>query len=296
MLLTILDSLTFLLFVLFTQHNNILINGLSTKEIINNTDLYVNDNNNSSNKSYVEEDEELTTEIIKEEAIPYIKHSEAQRFKLKEDGFLDKALLDLNLKYCQRPARCYKLNQSTCFGAKLPYDSSTLDLTDLKTQEEVEDKLKLYEYLKYIPKCWAVIQPFLCALYMPKCKNGTVDLPSREMCKITLGPCKIFYNTTILPELLKCNDERLFPSKCKNVIHELKFNTTGQCMDPLIKTEQPDWFYPGTFNNIYLDHSLIVHLQTSKDVAYVVRMPYTHKQNTIRYINWLPIAYYCAYS
>lgn len=30
----------------------------------------------------------------------------------------------------------------------------------------------------YIPRCWAVIQPFLCSLYMPKCENGLVDLPS----------------------------------------------------------------------------------------------------------------------
>lgn len=193
---------------------------------------------------------EFTTENISSEIIPHIKHSEAQRFRLKDERFLDKSLLDLNLKYCQRPARCYKLNYSTCFGAKLPYESSTLDLTDLKNQEEVQEKLHLYEYLRYIPKCWAVIQPFLCALYMPKCKNETVDLPSMEMCKITLGPCKIFYNTTILPELLRCNDQRLFPSKCKNVIHELKFNTTGSCMDPLVKTEQTDWFYPGKYIRI----------------------------------------------
>lgn len=204
-----------------------------------------NINTEKTNKKLNESEFQIENTSISPDVIPHVRHSESKRFRSNDDRFLDKSLLDLNLKYCQRPAKCQKLNYTTCFGAKLPYDSSTLDLTDLKTQEEAQEKLLLYKYLRYIPKCWAVIQPFLCALYMPKCKNDTVDLPSREMCKITLGPCKIFYNTTIFPELLRCNDERLFPSKCKNVIHELKFNTTGYCMDPLVKTEQQDWFYPG---------------------------------------------------
>lgn len=198
------------------------------------------ENRNISNFNLLLEDDFKSTEIT-----PHVRHSEAKRFRLKDDRFLDKSLLDLNITYCQRPAQCQVLNHSTCFGAKLPYHSTTLDLTDLKTQEEAQEKLQLYEYLRYIPKCWAVIQPFLCALYMPKCAEGMVDLPSREMCRITLGPCKILYNTTIFPEFMRCDDEILFPSKCKNDIHELKFNTTGYCMEPLVRTEHPEWFYPG---------------------------------------------------
>lgn len=156
---------------------------------------------------------------------------------------LDK--FDLPLRYCPKEAKCQGLKYSTCMGARLPYHSTTLELTDLATQEEVQEKLNLFDYVRYVPKCWAVIQPFLCALYMPKCENGTVDLPSREMCRITLEPCKIFYNSSIFPKFLNCDDERIFPSKCKNDVHELKFNTTGFCMKPLVKTDQQDWFYPG---------------------------------------------------
>ncbi|XP_017776095.1 PREDICTED: protein smoothened isoform X2 [Nicrophorus vespilloides] len=165
-----------------------------------------------------------------------------KRYRSNE-SYIDKSLIDLDLKYCQRPARCESLKHQTCMGSKLPYQSTTLDLTDLMSQEEVQEKLMTYQYLRYIPKCWAVIQPFLCALYMPKCENDMVNLPSELMCKITLGPCKILYNASIFPEFMRCEDERLFPSQCKNDVHKLKFNTTGFCMEPLVRTEQANWFY-----------------------------------------------------
>jgi smoothened protein len=41
-----------------------------------------------------------------------------------------------------------------------------------------------WQNLKSVPKCWAVIQPFLCALYMPRCENGTVELPSQVHAKL----------------------------------------------------------------------------------------------------------------
>nr|CAI5822276.1 unnamed protein product [Callosobruchus analis] len=173
------------------------------------------------------------------ESIPHIRHRELKKPKDTNSRYLD----DFR-DYCQRPAKCEVLNYTTCMGAKLPYHSTTLDLTDLKSQENVQEKLQLYQYLHFIPNCWAVIQPFLCALYMPKCEKGKVDLPSREMCRITLEPCKILYNSSLFPEFLNCEDERLFPPRCKNDIQEMKFNTTGYCMDPLVKTDKPDWWYP----------------------------------------------------
>ncbi|CAG9859679.1 unnamed protein product [Phyllotreta striolata] len=147
-------------------------------------------------------------------------------------------------QYCQKPAKCEHSNYTTCMGSRIPYRTTTLDLIDLNHQEQVQEKLQSYGYLRFVPKCWAVIQPLLCALYMPKCEDHKVDLPSYEMCKITLEPCKIFYNSSILPEFLHCEDRNLFPTnKCKNDIHDVRFNTTGYCMDPLIKTDKPEWWY-----------------------------------------------------
>ncbi|CAG9773620.1 unnamed protein product [Ceutorhynchus assimilis] len=181
---------------------------------------------------------------------PYIRHKEPYKSK-GSNRHLDKSMYDINhnpINYCRRSAKCQPLQNNHCMGSKLPYLWTTLDLTDLNSQAKVQEKLQLYEqYLRYIPKCWAVIQPFLCAMYMPKCNNGTegtetVDLPSREMCKITLQPCKLIYNSTVFPEFFNCEDERLFPSMCKNDIHEMKFNITGYCMDPLIETDKPEWW------------------------------------------------------
>lgn len=214
--------------------------------------------------------ENTTNSFINKELklIPYIRHTEPK--KLINNVYADPTTFD----YCPREAKCERLNNTTCLGAKLPYYGTTLQLTDLKTQEQVQETLKLYENLRFIPKCWAVIQPFLCALYMPKCENGYVHLPSREMCRITLEPCKILYNTSIFPQLINCEDETLFPSMCRNDIHELKFNTTGFCMDPLVKTDKPEWFYPDVEgcalrckDSLYTENE---HYQIHKLLAYCV--------------------------
>lgn len=71
-----------------------------------------------------------------------------------------------------------------------------------------------------------------------------VYLPSLEMCRITLEPCRIFYNTSFFPEYLKCNETH-FPSKCNNDVREMKFNLTGQCLDPLVPAESSVSYHPG---------------------------------------------------
>ncbi|ENN70504.1 hypothetical protein YQE_12680, partial [Dendroctonus ponderosae] len=174
--------------------------------------------------------------------IPHNRHRDP--FKGQADRYLENSLYEQKPLYCRRDAECQPLETTKCMGAKLPYQSTTLDLIDLASQAKVQEKLQIYEqYLRYIPKCWAVIQPFLCALYMPKCENGQVDLPSEQMCKITMKPCKLIYNSSVFPEFFNCEDERLFPPKCKNDIHEMKFNITGHCMNPLIETDKPDWWF-----------------------------------------------------
>lgn len=72
---------------------------------------------------------------------------------------------------------------------------------------------------------------------MPKCVNNTVDLPSQEMCKMVLGPCRMLLNHTIWPSFAKCDNTKLFPPLCKNDIREMKFNTSGKCLKPLVSTD-----------------------------------------------------------
>ncbi|XP_012247281.1 protein smoothened isoform X2 [Bombus impatiens] len=139
---------------------------------------------------------------------------------------------------CHRAAKCVEMQRSTCMGTRLSYTTTTLDLIpEHVTQDIVEEKLHVLQALRHMPKCWAVVQPFLCSIFMPKCINDTVDLPSQEMCKMVSGPCRIVFNHTIWPSFVKCENTDLFPRLCKNDIRELKFNISGKCLKPLVPTD-----------------------------------------------------------
>lgn len=168
---------------------------------------------------------------------------------LGKKGNDDKAWFDgreMRHIYCVRPARCELLPHRNCFGSVLPYNYTSLDLTDSYSLEHTYDRMYAYQAIKHVPKCWAVIQPFLCAVFMPKCEeiNGKqlVYLPSLEMCRKTQEPCRILYNTSYFPDFLKCKEE-LFPSKCNNDVREMKFNATGQCLSPMVPADNPANYY-----------------------------------------------------
>lgn len=65
----------------------------------------------------------------------HLKYNELKWLRSKDERYLDKSLRDLD--YCKRPGKCEVLNYTSCMGSKLPYESSTLDLTNLKSQNEV---------------------------------------------------------------------------------------------------------------------------------------------------------------
>lgn len=150
--------------------------------------------------------------------------------------------------YCVKKVagKCEELKSKFCFGATFAYPATSLDLTMAYSQEEAFETLYSYQALRHVPKCWAAIQPFLCSVFLPKCEkiNGTdmLYLPSLEMCKITVEPCRILYNTSYFPEFLKCKESR-FPSKCNNDVREMKFNLTGKCLKPLVRTDAPANYY-----------------------------------------------------
>lgn len=150
--------------------------------------------------------------------------------------------------YCIRKAatKCENITSEICYGAKLPYTRISLDLTNSYSQEEVREKLYSYEALRHVPKCWAVVQTFLCSVFLPKCEDidgeDYIYLPSLEWCKSTMEPCRIMYNTPYFPDFLKCKEDR-FPSKCNNDIRMMKFNLTGKCAEPLVQTDISKNYY-----------------------------------------------------
>ena len=127
-------------------------------------------------------------------------------------------------KQCKRAANCTALTQSTCLGVKLPYTSTSTDLAwDSSTQQEIQEKLTLWGGLRNAPKCWEVIQPLLCAVYMPRCENDTIELISKDICEKTRGPCKIVETYQgAWPEFLKCGQSH-FRSDCKSVSRLISF-------------------------------------------------------------------------
>lgn len=144
---------------------------------------------------------------------------------------------------CKKTSTCESLKYNTCLGSPLPYSQTSIILAeDSSSQEETHEKLILWSGLRNAPRCWDVIQPLLCAIYMPKCENGKVELPSQKLCQATRRPCAIVDRERGWPNFLKCTLDR-FPEGCPNEIQNIKFNSSGQCEAPLVRTDnQKSWY------------------------------------------------------
>lgn len=119
--------------------------------------------------------------------------------------------------------QCEKLEERTCFGSSLDFNFTTTALvTDSQTQLDIRDKLKQWEGLKFLSRCWSVLQPLLCQVYKPRCHNSSVQLPCREQCLATRTPCSVVerYNEE-WPEFLKCERFPLGGCKGGSVSREL---------------------------------------------------------------------------
>jgi len=111
---------------------------------------------------------------------------------------------------------CEKLQKNSCLGSTLPYSHTSLALiNDSNTQADVQNMLDLWAGLRHAPKCWDVIQPLLCAVYMPECNMSTsgnfVYLPGKELCVVTREPCRIVKSTRGWPAFLQCNNRHFVP-------------------------------------------------------------------------------------
>ena len=138
---------------------------------------------------------------------------------------------------CSVNYRCELLEEQTCFGSRLDYNFTTTALvTDSQTQLEIKDNLKRWEGLKFLSRCWSVLQPLLCQVYKPRCHNSSAHLPCREQCLATRTPCNVVkrYNED-WPEFLKCERFPLGGCKGGSVSRELicviiKNKYHGECL------------------------------------------------------------------
>ncbi|CAG0918482.1 unnamed protein product [Notodromas monacha] len=157
--------------------------------------------------------------------------------------------------WCKKPAKSGKCERMIpglrCFDTELPYNFTSSDLSGM-TQQEAEHELKQWEPLKKIPKCWNVIQGFLCSVYFPKCSPEdppVVHYPSQKLCKITRGPCRLVAQMHGWPSYLSCENEDGSPkyaSQCKDELRDVKFNTTaGSCPPLMVPSAVESTWYPG---------------------------------------------------
>ncbi|XP_041636732.1 smoothened homolog [Cheilinus undulatus] len=169
---------------------------------------------------------------------------------------------------CKKTTTCEVLKYNTCLGSPLPYTHTSLILADdSSTQEEAFEKLTMWSGLRNAPRCWSVIQPLLCAVYMPKCENGRVELPSQTLCLATRRPCSIVDQERGWPNFLKCDQ---FPVGCSNEVQKLKFNTSGQCEAPLVKTDiQSSWYKDVEGCGIQCDNPLFTEEEHNDMHAYI---------------------------
>uniref|UniRef100_A0A3Q3JLR1 Smoothened, frizzled class receptor n=1 Tax=Monopterus albus TaxID=43700 RepID=A0A3Q3JLR1_MONAL len=169
---------------------------------------------------------------------------------------------------CKKTTTCEALKYNACLGSSLPYTHTSLILAeDSSTQEEAFEKLTMWSGLRNAPRCWSVIQPLLCAVYMPKCENGRVELPSQSLCLATRRPCSIVDQERGWPNFLKCDK---FPVGCSNEVQKLKFNTSGQCEAPLVKTDiQSSWYKDVEGCGIQCDNPLFTEEEHNDMHAYI---------------------------
>uniref|UniRef100_T1ISZ0 G-protein coupled receptors family 2 profile 2 domain-containing protein n=1 Tax=Strigamia maritima TaxID=126957 RepID=T1ISZ0_STRMM len=145
---------------------------------------------------------------------------------------------DVGGPVCKQQAQCENLHSNLCFGIALPYKQTSLSLLGSSmNQSEVQRQMQLWAGLSSVPRCWSVIRPLLCAVYMPRCENGSIDLPSYDLCRITRKRCRIVEVIENWPEFLKC-DKPHFKHQCKNEWREVKFNSsTARCAAPLVNSD-----------------------------------------------------------
>ena len=89
--------------------------------------------------------------------------------------------------------------------------------TGLSSVSDVYRDLEEWSRLRFLPRCWEVVQPLLCATFLPKCTNDTqnsVELPGYDLCAITRDACAIVGENNVWPDYLNC-DATHFQHGCR---------------------------------------------------------------------------------
>ena len=144
---------------------------------------------------------------------------------------------------CHAEATCTSSQDGllTCYGAEMPYSSTGPSLIPSSSLEE-------WKGLHQLPGCWAVLQQLLCAAHLPSCAQGRLEKVPKALCRAAHQPCRILKQlNSSLPAFLNCSDNRIFSDHCSedNRSKRARFNSSQQCVAPLLFTTAKSAFFPG---------------------------------------------------
>ncbi|KAF2361347.1 Frizzled/Smoothened transmembrane domain [Trinorchestia longiramus] len=162
---------------------------------------------------------------------------------------------------CVAVEKCELLQYSECLGATLPYTHTSLATTRLHSQRAAYAELQAWSRsLRQIPRCWGVVQPYLCSVFFPPCVNATniLYVPPKDMCEAVRGPCGLVEEGRGWPSYMLCPDTRANHTNAQQLrscstsssiassLREVKFNSSsGVCVPPLVPTPRPEAWYEG---------------------------------------------------
>ena len=109
---------------------------------------------------------------------------------------------------CHYVADCLPIGEDNiCLGGKVKYTQTSLDIVNSSTLRSQQDHLRMWESLQSVPRCWDVLYPLLCAVYMPKCEQSQLEMYRRDMCENVKRQCGIVEEIIDggWPEFLECN-------------------------------------------------------------------------------------------
>ena len=132
-----------------------------------------------------------------------------------------------------------------------------------KTYWEIQSELRKLSLLRYVPRCWQLIQPLLCAYYLPKCSvqkkekitYSTIDMIPKNICYKAREKCKAIINSDIIdselqqdenkwPKFLDCEDTNIFhESHVFLEIQEQENDTSCQTLEDLKDSPSSDQSY-----------------------------------------------------
>ena len=112
--------------------------------------------------------------------------------------------------------KCEKLQQHSCYDITLPFYYTTTGIADdSKDQKEIAKNLKKWKALSFLPRCWEVLKPLLCRVYMPECEENNVELPCRSACSLARSHCQVVKEFQGWPDFMRCEN---FPlENCDNL-------------------------------------------------------------------------------